>query len=309
MADPKWRTMLKKTIERSALPEPRVLRRLLCDEPDLLSPGARVVDSDAQGPTGVDVIMTDESGNPIFVDILSESPRDIPVRLIEHENWLDGCRRLFLRAYSREGVVRAESPEFIFVAGEFPAAVVEAVSASGEGRVSLVRAECFSVDGQDHLSLSRVEMRPPARVSSSLARRAGDVGGGQEKMGFERLLETDGLRALFALFRSGIDGLDGRIAVREANGGMLFELDERVLASVASAPGGFAVAPGETGAPIVVSDRASLERALNAVVSLFVREGASPQDGGNGSGAGLVEAERAELARIWGSGIETPKKS
>lgn len=308
MADPTWRTTLKK-IERSALPEPRVLRRLLCDEPDLLSPGARVVDSDAQGPTGVDVVMTDESGNPIFVDILNESPRDIPVRLIEHLKWLEGCRRLFLRAYSREGVVRAESPEFIFVAGDFPPAVVESVAAVADERVSLVRAECFSVDGHDHLSLSPVEMRPRARVSSSLARRAGDVAGGREKAGFERFLDTEGLGALFALFRSGIDGLDGRIAARDANGGMVFELGPTVLASVASAPGGFAVAPGDSDAPIVVSDRSSLERALNAVVSLFVREGASSSEGGNGSGARLVESERAELARIWGSGIEGPKES
>lgn len=301
---------MTKQIERSALPELQVLRRLLCDVPDSLVDGARVVDADAQGPTGVDIILTDEGGTPALVDIVTEATREIPVRIVEHEVWLAESRRLFLRAYSREGIVRAETPVFVFVAEDFPSAVMDAVASLGDARVILVKAECFTIDGEASIALSRVNVPEKRRVSSAMTRRTEEMNGSGGGRGFERHLGSDALRTLFALFRSGIDGLDGRIAVREANGGMLFELGPWVLASVAAAPGSFTVAPGASGAPIDVSDRVSLERALNAVVSLFVREGGSrPEGGGNGGGAGLAEAERAELARIWGSGVDHPKDS
>jgi hypothetical protein len=48
----------------------------------------------------------------------------------------------------------------------------------------------------------------------------------------------------------------------------------------------------------------SLERALNAVVSLFVREEQPDRaETQNGAPASLSESEHAELAGIWGSGL------
>jgi hypothetical protein len=119
------------------------------------------------------------------------------------------------------------------------------------------------------------------------------------------VIESDAVRALLALFRSGVDGLDSRISVAESNGGMTFALGDRTLAEVSVSPGSFTVSPGvEAASPIVVSDRVSLERALNAVVSMFVREEAPP-GGGNGGAARreLPEEDRAELASIWGGGV------
>jgi len=55
----------------------------------------------------------------------------------------------------------------------------------------------------------------------------------------------------------------------------------------------------------VVSDRVSLERALNSVVSLFVRE-ERPRDGGNGrsSDVELADDEQSVLSDIWGAGVQ-----
>jgi hypothetical protein len=59
--------------------------------------------------------------------------------------------------------------------------------------------------------------------------------------------------------------------------------------------------------PIVVSDRVSLERALNAVISFFVREG---QESGNGGDVAADEdgQQRDELQRIWGDGITSDER-
>ena len=119
------------------------------------------------------------------------------------------------------------------------------------------------------------------------------------------IIQTDAVRTLLALFRSGVDGLDGRIRAVESDDVISFAVGDRPLARVAVSPGSFTVSPGDgVSNPIVVSDRVSLERALNSVVSLFVRDEA-PRSGGNGDDAreALDEEERAELAGIWGVGL------
>ncbi len=113
------------------------------------------------------------------------------------------------------------------------------------------------------------------------------------------------------LFRSGVDGLDGRIATAESGDRISFSLGDRRLADVAVSPGSFTVSPGDgLITPIVVSDRVSLERALNSVVSLFVRDERTT-DGGNGQGADveLTDDERSVLSDIWGAGVQASDRS
>lgn len=289
-------------IERMALPDPAQLRRALEARVDGLHPGARVADGDVQGPTGVDLLLADDDGRPVFVDIVLENAGEIPTRIFDHTRWFEQNRRLFLKAYAESGVVRIEDPVFVFIASRFPASVVSAVAAMTSTPVRLVRAESFLIDGAAEVLLEDVTPQVGKTVSTPVARRTDDMPGGESTP--QAVIESDAVRALLALFRSGVDGLDGRIAVTETSDRISFSVGGRRLAQVAVSPGSFTVSPGDGLAnPIVVSDRVSLERALNAVVSLFVREERAA-DGGNGQGDAveLTDDEREALAEIWGGG-------
>jgi hypothetical protein len=319
-------------IERVPVPEPAQMRRALADRADWVFAGARVVDADVQGYTGVDLLLVDGEGRPVFVDILPSDAVGLPTRAFEHTGWFEQNRRLFLKAYSEDGVVRIEEPVFVFVSPRFQPAVMSAVAAMPGTSIRLVRVECFLIDGAAELLLEDVTPTPVEHVSHTLRRRAQDISGG-ERSGRVRpggdssssssrvdesgrresgdapeahvdprtVIESDAVRALLVLFRSGVDGLDGRIETTETAESIRFTVGEKHLAEVAVSPGSFTVSPGDGLAnPIVVSDRVSLERALNSVVSLFVRE-ESPRDGGNGSGGSieLSDEERETLSEIW----------
>ena len=295
---------MKARIERISLPEPAQLRRLIAERADGICPGAKLVDEDAQGPTGVDVILVDEDGRPVFVDVVPDGPEMIPTRIFEHVSWFEQNKRLFLRAYSREGAVRAEDPVFAFVASRFPGPVLAAVAAMVDMPVRLLRAEYFLVDGTAEMLFEDVTPVRRERVDSAVSRRSTELQGGGSARPQNRI-ESAPVRTLLALFKSGVDGLDGRIEATESDEKILFTFGGRSLAQVAVSPGSFTVAPGDGLInPIVVSDRVSLERALNSVVSLFVRE-ESGRAGGNGGGttADLPDDEREELAGIWGTGV------
>ncbi len=293
---------MSRRIERLHTVDPAELRRLACVAAEQIHEGASVVDDDAQGPTGIDLILVDEDGSPVLIDIVGGDTSAVPTRLYEHLEWVEANARLFQRAYAASGIVRAEKPLFVFVARAFPEAVVRAIAAVGDVSVELVRATPFLVDGVPELLLERVEYHAPQTTSRAVARRTPEFDA-ETASPFESKIESEGVRALFSLFKSGIDGLDGRIAAQDSNGGMVFELDGRRLAAVGVSPGSFTVATGDQSLnPVVVSDRVSLERALNAVISFFVREG---QENGNGSdsSADAPDEEREELRRIWGDGI------
>jgi len=297
---------MSRRIERLHAVDQAELRRLACAAAADIREGATVVDDDAQGPTGIDVILADEDGSPVLIDIGGDA-NAIPTRLFEHLEWMESNARLIQRAYAASGIVRVEQPRFVFVGRTFPDAVVRALASASDIDFDLVRATPFLVDGKPELLLERVEYHAPERVSHTVTRRAQELDT-EESSVFERRIESEGVRALFSLFKSGVDGLDGRIAARDANGGVVFELEGRRLAAVGVSPGSFTVATGDASVnPVVVSDRVSLERALNAVISFFVREG---QGGGNGGVAGLSaeDREREELRRIWGDGITSDER-
>ena len=292
-------------IERIQLPESAQLRRALAARADSVHPGARVVDADVQGPTGVDLLFVDDDGRPVFVDVVLDSAGEVPTRIFDHTRWYEQNRRLFLKAYTNDGVVRIEDPVFVFVASRFPASVLEVVRAMPDVPVQLVRAEYFLIDGAAEVLLEDVTPSVQERISTSVARRTDDVSAGGESTPRD-IIESDAVRTLLALFRSGVDGLDGRIATTESDEGISFRMGDRRLADVAVSPGSFTVSPGDGLInPIVVSDRVSLERALNSVVSLFVRE-ERPMDGGNGRGSDveLANDERLVLSDIWGVGVQ-----
>lgn len=292
-------------IERIQLPESAQLRRALAARADSLHPGARVVDADVRGPTGVDLLLVDDDGRPVFVDVVLDSAGEVPTRIFDHTRWYEQNRRLFLKAYTNDGVVRIEDPVFVFVASRFPASVLEVVRAMPDVPVRLVRAEYFLIDGAAEVLLEDVTPSVQERISTSVARRTDDVSAGGESTPRD-IIESDAVRTLLALFRSGVDGLDGRIATTESDEGISFRVGDRRLADVAVSPGSFTVSPGDGLInPIVVSDRVSLERALNSVVSLFVRE-ERPRDGGNGQGSDveLADDERSVLSDIWGVGVQ-----
>ena len=291
-------------IERIPTPEPPQFRRALTGRADALHPGARMVDSDVQGPTGVDLLLVDDEGRPVFVDVLLNGAGAIPTRVFDHTRWFEENRRLLLRAYASEGVVRIEDPVFVFVGSRFPASVLSAVGSMPEVPVRLVRAEFFLIDGAAEVLLEDVTPSPADRVSAEVARRTSDMPSAESDP--RDVIESKAVRALLALFRSGVDGLDGRVAARDLDDRIRFTIGDQRLAEVVVSPGSFTVSPGDgLGNPIVVSDRVSLERALNSVVSMFVRDG-RPGGGGNGQGGGveLSDDERAALSEIWdGSGI------
>ena len=292
-------------IERIQLPESAQLRRALAARADSLHPGARVVDADVRGPTGVDLLLVDDDGRPVFVDVVLDSAGEVPTRIFDHTRWYEQNRRLFLKAYTNDGVVRIEDPVFVFVASRFPASVLEVVRAMPDVPVRLVRAEYFLIDGAAEVLLEDVTPSVQERISTSVARRTDDVSAGGESTPRD-IIESDAVRTLLALFTSGVDGLDGRIATTESDEGISFRMGDRRLADVAVSPGSFTVSPGDSLInPIVVSDRVSLERALNSVVSLFVRE-ERPRDGGNGQGSDveLADDERLVLSDIWGVGVQ-----
>lgn len=292
-------------LKRTALPEGAKLRRLLAERAGELVEGAKLVDADAQGHSGVDLLLADEAGRPVFVDVVGGSGRDIPTRVFDHINWLERNRRLFARAYAGAGIVNAEEPRFVFVAGDFPPPAVRAVGAFEGVSVRLVRAESFLIDEEPALLLEAVPQGPRRQGQRRPAgHREGGDGGGPRGRAVE--IQSEEVRALLALFKSGVDGLDGRVCERQANGGIAFDLDGRTLAFISVSPVSFTVSPGDRLAnPIVVSDRVSLERAMNAVVSLFVREHVGGPDGGAAEGevVELSEEERASLAAVWEGGI------
>jgi len=294
---------VKNRIQRSVSPDPATLRRLLGEQPDRVLEGARVVDADAQGPTGIDMVLVDETGRPLLVDIVTDAAETVPARAFEHLEWLEQTRRLFLRAYSRDGVVKAEEPVLVFLAPSFPQSVRRAVAACGDAEVKLIAVETFVVDGVAEVCCEEVAAPQPRRLMPATVRRATEMAAVSEP-GFGGKIQSEAVRALFTLFKSGIDGLDGRIATRESNGGLLFALGDRPLAAVSASPGSFTVSVGDpVSSPIVVSDRVSLERALNAVVSSFVREGQGSGDDGNGRAGQMDGGMTDELARIWGGGV------
>jgi hypothetical protein len=293
-------------LERTALPDGAPLRRLLAERADEIAGGATVVDSDAQGGTGVDLLLADERGRPVFVDVIGADAAEAPSRVFAHLEWLDQNRRLFTRAYAEAGIVKPEDPVFVFVAGAFPPAVVRSVGALDGVSVRLLRAEAFLVDGQEELLLEDVAPGPRRQGTRALPKSKEENSGGADRSAGASEIRSEEVRALLALFRSGVDGLDGRIRETRSNGGMSFELDGETLAFVTTSPVSFTVSPGDRLAnPIVVSDRVSLERALNAVVSLFVREGerAPVGDVATSEKTELSEGDREQLAGIWGGGI------
>lgn len=268
-----------------------------------------VVDADAQGSTGIDLLLVDEEGRPVFVDIMPEGAAGIPARVFDHLGWMEENRRLFLRAYARDGVVNAEEPELVFVAGRFSESVLRAVRAMPGIRVRLVRAEYLLIDGVGELLLEDVTEAADSRPASA---RAGRTDGPRAAIlpRLEDGIDSPPVRTLLALFKSGVDGLDPRIVETASNGGVTFELQGRPLARVSVSPGSFTVSTGGGRSnPIVVSDRVSLERALHAVVSQFVRDERSGSAAGSGAAADLTEKERVELAGIWGSGIGGGEKA
>jgi hypothetical protein len=288
-------------IERIKLPEPAQLRRVLVERADGLLAGARAVDDDVQGPSGVDLLLVDTAGRPVFVDIVAEGAGEVPTRIFDHSRWFELNRRLFLKAYTNDGVVRIEEPVFVFVASRFPASTLDVVRAMPGVPVRLVRAEYFLIDGTAEVLLEDVTPEVLSPITTTVARRTSDMPDRGE-VGPQSVIESDAVRTLLTLFRSGVDGLDGRIAADEGEDRISFRIGARTLADVVVSPGSFTVSPGDGLVnPIVVSDRVSLERALNSVVSLFVRE-ERPTDGGNGKGseAELDDEERTVLSDIWG---------
>ncbi len=310
---------MKRRIEKAPLPRPAALRELIGGRADELSRGAVVIDADAQGATGVDILMVGEGGRPVFVDVVSGDAESVPARVFEHLAWIEENGRLFMRAYARDGIQEMDRPEIVFVAGGFPRGVLRALSVLSGMRVRLVRAEHFIIDGESELMLEEVastdDPAGEAAASASPRREAPLAAAGSGAVETDSVLgvpvrlkdeiESESVLTLLKLFRSGVDGLDGRVVETQSDGGVAFELAGRPLARVSVSPGSFTVTPGDHVAnPIVVSDRVSLERALNSVVSLFVRE-EGPEHGvaGDSAADGLDENERAELVGIWGSGL------
>ncbi|MCK4915666.1 MAG: hypothetical protein KAS89_05815, partial [Candidatus Eisenbacteria sp.] len=229
-------------IERIQLPESAQLRRALAARADSLHPGARVVDADVRGPTGVDLLLVDDDGRPVFVDVVLDSAGEVPTRIFDHTRWYEQNRRLFLKAYTNDGVVRIEDPVFVFVASRFPASVLEVVRAMPDVPVRLVRAEYFLIDGAAEVLLEDMTPSVQERISTSVARRTDDVSAGGESTPRD-IIESDAVRTLLALFTSGVDGLDGRIATTESDEGISFRMGDRRLADVAVSPGSFTVSP------------------------------------------------------------------
>jgi hypothetical protein len=335
---------MKRRIERAPLPDSTTLRGLLGAVPSGVREGAVLVDGDARGASGFDLLMVDGAGRPLLVDIVTERPEAATARVFEHLAWLDENERLFFRAYGADGLREGGRPEIVFIAGAFPEGVVRSLRALADTAVRLVRAEYLLIDGEGELLLEEVAATEAARESGSAQRvaaaeahegeadadpgvdeepaspsaealdvesvaarqqvDAGEPGSGSRpSFGLEDRIESDVVGGLLRLFRSGVDGLDARIVEEESNGGVSYVLEGRTLARLSASAGSFTVTPGDRSAnPIVVSDRVSLERALNAVVSLFVREEQSAPSAYAGDEP-VDESEREELLSIWGGGV------
>ena len=298
---------MKSRIERTSLPDLDALRGLLGERAGQILEGAKLVDADAQGPTGVDLIVADDEGSPVFVDIVLGRAQEVPTLIFDHLDWFETNRRLFLKAYASDGISKANEPGFVFVADEFPSGVVRAVGAMQGIDVRLVCAEYLLVDGTGDVLLTDVTPDTAEADAAVVIKRPGGDGGPRPTRSGEssggRRIESNAVRTLLALFSSGVDGLDAKITQEESDSRTVFALGERILARVAISPGSFTVSPGDRNEnPIVVSDRVSLERALNAVVSLFVRDGAAQAETtSEAAPIELPEEEKAELASIWES--------
>lgn len=337
---------MKRRIERAPLPDSTTLRGLLGSVPSGVREGAVLVDGDARGASGFDLLMVDGAGRPLLVDIVTERPEAATARVFEHLAWLEENERLFFRAYGADGLREGCRPEIVFVAGAFPEGVVRSLRALADTAVRLVRAEYLLIDGEGELLLEEVAATEAVRESDSAQRVAAagthageaDAGpvvdeepspappsadapetrsvaagqqadvvvagsGSRPSSCLEDRIESDVVGGLLRLFRSGVDGLDARIVEEESNGGVSYVLGGRTLARLSASAGSFTVTPGDRSAnPIVVSDRVSLERALNAVVSLFVREEQSAPAAYAGDES-VDEPEREELLSIWGGGV------
>ncbi len=263
-----------------------------------------MVDADAQGPTGIDMVLADDAGRPILVDIVLDAPTEIPTRVFDHLEWLEQTRRLFLRAYSRDGVVKTEEPVLVFMAEVFSPAVMKAVSCCPDAEIRLIKVEHFVIDGIGEVCCEEVSR---ARDAAPEPGRGAENERDRRRLRV-RLRRQDRVRRRPRALRA-LQVRHRRPRRQHLHQGLerrhLFELGQRPLAVVSTSPGSFTVSLGDPVAnPIVVSDRVSLERALNAVVSSFVREGeGAGSDDGNGHATSLDDGTTAELARIWGGGV------
>jgi hypothetical protein len=176
--------------------------------------------------------------------------------------------------------------------------------------VTLVRAEHFLINGTGEVFLEPIDVRPVERKALTPGPGPSEHGGEDRDRAPEEVIETEAVRALLALFRSGVDGLDARIVEKEADGELVFEFGRRPLATISVSPASFTVSLGDRAAnPIVVSDRVSVERALNAVVSLFVRDGGREGEVAVPSEEGLSARERQELDDVWGEGVHPGERT
>jgi len=363
---------MKRRIERAPLPDAAALSEMLSEAAGDIREGAVLIDGHAQGASGIDLLMVDQEGRPVFIDIVTERPDAIPARIFEHIAWMRENERLFQRAYRGDGVREEVAPEFVFISGGFPAGVVAALDMLSGTAVRLIRAEYLVIDGEGEVLLEQVAAteaalaidqgrtgplamehapretasapvdapaapaygvsregvdgeaqeerapEPPAETITEMeAPRTSVPGGTDGRVGdgvdeglrpglserLERKIESSSVQSLLRLFRSGVDGLDARISEAECEGGVCYELEGRRLARLSASAGSFTVTLGDRSVnPIVVSDRVSLERALNAVVSLFVREEQASSPAAP-EGPSLDDDERKELLSIWGGGV------
>ncbi len=176
---------MDRRIERSSLPGLPTLRELLGERVSQIYEGASLVDGDAQGPTGVDMIIAGDGGRPVFVDIVLERPLEGPTLIFDHLDWFDRNRKLFLKAYAAEGVSDAAVPAFVFVAGEFPTGVVSAVGAMEGVDTRLIRVEYVLVDGAGEILLEDVTSTRGTRAAPIVMkpRLGGDDEGGSTSDG------------------------------------------------------------------------------------------------------------------------------
>ncbi len=124
------------------------LKKLILSNLDLLFAGGRLVDEHPGEPDGIDLILADASGNPVFIHFLETLPEIIPYRILHLLSWLEQNEILFRKAYSRDGIHRTAGPTFIFFAPSFPQVVVDAIVALGKARIRLFAMRPVRLNGR-----------------------------------------------------------------------------------------------------------------------------------------------------------------